>query len=135
MDLSKLETLQEKLLDADDFYEVFNYFFDHFGENTEFLTLGEQVERPLIEQVLAQVGQHLLGASVVTIEDLLLVHVPEHNFIHGGCIINGRMGNLFYFEDIQQGLLAVLMSFGSGETQIARFTAHRVKQRPDVHLN
>src|SRR5438105_2776274 len=41
MDLALLATLKDKLATATNFSEVMVYFFDHFGEEAEFMALGE----------------------------------------------------------------------------------------------
>jgi hypothetical protein len=121
MDLTLLATLKDKLIHAKEFSDVMNYFFDHFGEDPDFIALGERTESPFLVAVLEQVGEQMFGRSV-QLTNLLMTRLPEHQFIHGGFIINGRLANLIYFEDIHKGLMAVVASVSPGETKFVRFT-------------
>ena len=124
-DLSLLETLKEKLLHATDFNEVSTFFFDHFGDNPDFIALGERVEDDFLESVLLQVGTQLFAGPIV-LERLLLTRLAEHGFIHGGFTLNGRLGNVIYFEDVRVGLIAVVLSVSPSETKLVRFTGKPV---------
>jgi hypothetical protein len=121
MDLALLSTLKEKLIQATDFTPVFEYFMDHFGEDPDFIALGERAQHPFLAAVLDRVGKELFGKPV-PLTDLLLVRLPEHQFLHGGCILGGKLANVLYFEDGSVGLLAVAMSMSPGETRLVRFT-------------
>src|SRR5689334_3081874 len=98
MDLSQLATLKTKLLTAKNFGEVTGYFLDHFGEDPAFMELGEPIRDEFIEQVLAQVAGQIFQRMVV-IRNIRLVRLPEHEFIHGGFMVEGKVGTLLYFED------------------------------------
>ena len=40
--------------------------------------------------------------------------------------IEGRLGNIIYFDDIQTGLIAVIMSLSPSETKMVRFAGRRM---------
>jgi hypothetical protein len=126
MDLALLETLKQKLLQAQEFQEIWEYFMDHFGEDPDFMALGERTRNPFLEAVMSQVGQQLFGGPVQTAE-CLLTRLPEQQFIHGGCILAGKAGNVLYFEDAQVGLLAVVISLAPSETRLVRFTGRPLR--------
>jgi len=130
MDLELLAVLKDKLVHATQFTDVINYFFDHFGEDTEFIDLGEQTRHAFLESVLAEVGYQMFG-SRVAVMDLLLTRVPGRYFIHGGGILNGRVATVLYFEDIAVGLIAVA-SASSAETKLARFTGKPLMPPPGL---
>jgi hypothetical protein len=121
MNLSQLETLKEKLIHAREFSDVVNYFFDHFGEDPAFIALGERAESPFLEAMLETVGQELFGKKVQA-GNLLLTRLPEQGFIHGGGTLEGKLANVLYFEDIQMGVLTVVMSMQPNDTKLIRFT-------------
>ncbi len=121
MDLTLLATLKDKLIHAQNFTQVWEYFFDHFGEDPAFIALGDRARHPFLEVVLEQVGRQLF-AQPVTVANLLLTHLPEQQFLHGGCTLNGKLANVIYFEDIHMGLLAVVMSLAPTDTKMVRFT-------------
>ena len=121
MDLTKLATLRDLLVNGKDFARTWEFFLDQFGENPEFMNNGERTQSPLLEAVIAQVGQQLSGKEVA-LKDLLLVRVPGESFIHGGCVLGTKIANVIYFEDVQSGLIAIPWSVTTGETKYARFS-------------
>jgi hypothetical protein len=125
MDLSLLATLKEKLLTAKDFSEVAEYFFDHFGDHPEFMNLGEPAEDGFLDAVLAEVAAQLFGRSAV-VNDIRLIRLPEDGFIHGGFNVEGKFGNVIYFEGLHRGLVAIAWSFSPPETKYARFSGQRL---------
>ncbi len=121
MDLSRLATLKAKLLAAQNFGEILGYFLDHFGDHPEFMDLGEPASDEFLEQALAQVAAQLFQKAV-PIRDVRLVRLPEHEFVHGGFLVEGKVGTLIYFEDIHKGLISVAWSLSPPQTKYARFT-------------
>src|SRR5262245_23900652 len=128
MDLSKLATLKDLLLNGNDFARTWEYFLDNFGENAQFMDGGERTQSPLLEAVISQVGQQLAGEPVA-LKDLLLVKIPGQDFIHGGCQIGTRIASVIYFENDKSGLIAIPWSPATGETKYARFST-RLVPRP-----
>jgi len=134
MDLSKLDTLREKLVGDKDLSVIYTYFLDHFGENEEFMGLGDSVREPFLEQILAQIGGQLWHTDVV-IFGLILKEIPEYKFIHGAGQMNGRLTTVIYFEEIKTGLCVVADSVPRQETKFARFRAARLKPLPTPSVN
>jgi hypothetical protein len=121
MDLSLLATLKEKLIHAKQFSEIVSHFFDHFGDHPEFIALGERAEHPLLEAIIGQVAAQMFGRPV-SLDNFLLTRLPEHQFLHGGGTLEGKLANVFYFEDIQMGAMAVVWSLSPNETKFVRFS-------------
>jgi hypothetical protein len=120
MDLAKLEGLKELTGSSKRFLDIWNYFFDHFGENAEFMSLGVSATNEHIERALKMVATKIFNAEALIL-DFRLVHLPEHQFYHGSCIVNDHMGVLFYFVDLHLGMF--LLSTPKGPNQMARFSA------------
>src|SRR5258707_11765033 len=99
---------------------------DHFGEDPEFIDLGEATRDPFLEAAIAQIAAQLFGGKRdVVVTKMLLTRLPEQQFIHGGIVLGGKMGNVLYFEDIHVGLLALIWSVEPSETKMARFTGRQ----------
>ncbi len=133
--LRHLQALKLKMGTATDFSEVYNYFFDHLGENPAFLDIGQPTRHEVLEQVLANIAGKILKTRRVAIQRALFIHLPEHGFIHGTCHLNNNhIATFFYFEDIDAGMMATSPMPPTGETQIARFSCHRLgHQRPSAN--
>lgn len=120
MDTIKLHTLKEKLKAAKEFREVITFFFDEIDRQPGFMKLGEVIDHPFLASVITQVGAQCFPGNVI-VTGLLLTRLPEHQFIHGGCMVNGQPGTMIYFEDIQLGLFTLAIK--DKETKFARFSA------------
>src|SRR4051812_705785 len=106
MNLARMAELKELVRSGTNFRDICNFFMDHFGEDPDFLTLGEGVRESRIERVVAYIGQQLFKERVEVV-NLFLVRVAEVRFIHGGLIMNGRPCTVIYFEELDKGLLSV----------------------------
>src|SRR4051794_5566498 len=104
MDLALLDTLKQKLHEATEFSDVWDYFLTNFGEQEEFIELGQRASDQFLEMVLAQVGQQLFGKTI-RVSNMLLTRIPEYHFIHGTVTLQGKVTSAIYFEDIHKGLL------------------------------
>ena len=134
MDLAKLATLKDKLLHADDFRTVWEYFLDNFGEDPAFIALGEPTEQPLLEAVFAGVAQQLFQRPVA-VRHLRLIRLPQEGFIHGGAVLEGKPANVLYFEDVQVGMLGVVWSVAPGEMKYARFSGRPARPGGEPSVN
>jgi hypothetical protein len=134
MDLSLLGTLKEKLAQAARFSDVLDYFLTHFGEKSEFIALGERTRHPFLESILAQIGGQIFSGNVV-VTNLILTQVAEQQFVHGGCAINGCLATVIYFDDVQLGLLSVVMPPPGTETKLVRFSGRRMPRPSGPSIN
>jgi hypothetical protein len=127
MDAKHFGILKEKLNTARKLADIMDYFLDEMCADPEFFGLGARLpEQPTLEAALRALGEKMVGAGA-EIEEMLMTYVPKHRFIHGCCLIGGKMAQFIFFEDIRKGLLAVAKSFKTGETEFARFTTTPLK--------
>jgi hypothetical protein len=121
VDMARLNTLKSQLLQATDFMPVFEHFMTHFGENLQFMAMGQRTQHAVIEAAVAKTFQRLYGKPLPA-GQLLLTLLPKQRFVHGGGFYEGKLVNVLYFDDLQMGLLAVATPFGSSDIKLARFT-------------
>lgn len=133
--LKRLPTLKLKLVTATEFSDVLNYFFDHFGENEEFMGLGKADRHPLLEEVLAHSARAVLQTSLIVMKNVFIIHVPGYHFVHGAFQVNGNLANFFYFEDIDTGMMAMTPSPTSNETRFIRFSCQQLGKPPRSQSN
>ena len=133
MDLSRLEELKRLTLEATDFGVVLEYFFDHFGDHFEFSQIGERTREPILETIIQQTGNQVFG-KVVNVSHVLLTRLPDHGFVHGGFMLDGNLGTLFFFDEVDTGLMVISMSASGNDTRLIRFRGHRVSM-PDPSDN
>jgi len=123
VDVEKIEELRRQLVEAEDLLPVWNFFFDHFGENPDFIALGKMARSPLLEEVLLRVGKQLFGEDVRTMGPTL-IKLRKYKFLHGSGLINGRLAVLFFFTDLDMGMVSVVDS--GGHTHLVRFTTYQM---------
>ncbi len=133
VDLGKLVDLRRLLVEATDFFQVYAYFMDSFGENQEMLTLGAELDDPTFVAVLEKIGGQMLG-NRASIAQPLLLRLPEQKLIHGGFMFGRHFGCVFYFEDLEKGL-AAFGSVDGGPSQIARFSLTTLPTGKSFTLN
>ena len=117
MNTQRFQELKSLLTQGKDFGKVLTFFFDHIGEAPELPAVSRRVERPIVETAAQAAVQEMTGQAGLT--EFLLLSVDPHHFLHGGFLVKGRVGTVFYFEDVQMGLVCV--ADGSGHTPMARF--------------
>ncbi len=136
MDLSRLEKLKKMIVSAESFGEPWDYFFDHFGEKPEFMTLGKPAKHPVLEAVVEQLAREIYkGESEVTVTKPMLVELAEQKFVHGSFFVQGRMGVLIFFQDIDMGLMSLAAQSPEAPTLMMRFSTYMVDGEKAIQLN
>jgi len=133
-DLQKLVKLKRLLVEATDFFDVYGYFMDHFGQTPELMTLGTPLSDPTFVEVLGLLGSRVVGQQA-KITSPLLLHWSEQKLIHGAFVLGDHVGSVFYFEDIEKGLAAFGSMESEGPSQLARFTLVSAEAGKSFTLN
>ncbi|UEM20911.1 hypothetical protein JL100_028250 [Skermanella mucosa] len=118
---SKLEDLKNTLLTADSFARVQEKFFDDLGMSPDFVAAGQAVDVPLLKAAFEQVGRRVLGPNC-TVQGFALFRMEADKFVHGGCMMDGCLATVLYFEDVDVGLIAVSTDFSTGAMTYARIS-------------
>lgn len=136
MQWPKLAELKEKMQVEEEFKDIWSFFFDHLGENQEFMTSGQRADAAMhqyLEPLLEGICQQIVSREVMIIQ-LLLTAVPEHKFYHGPCVTDAGFGCVFYFDDVKMGMMSLSPALGSGLVHFARFTTIPVTDKKSVLL-
>ncbi len=133
--IQRLAQLKLKTTTDNDFYEISTFFFDHLGESDEFLSLGQRVRHPMLEQVLIRVASAAFGIEITGVSMLLIIHLPDQQFLHGSAIFKGRLCTFFYFEDIDIGLASCAASLTAETTMFSRFSVTTSRKSPTRSAN
>jgi hypothetical protein len=124
VDLKQLDVLKRKLATSSDFMEPWRYFLDCFAEDATFMRLGDRHKGSDLEGVIAAISGKLLSQNV-SVDQALLTEIEGHEFVHGVCVVGGKMAGVIFFKDIDMGLLAITMSNRGGEILLSRFSTGR----------
>ncbi|MBD3421793.1 MAG: hypothetical protein GF398_16895 [Chitinivibrionales bacterium] len=120
--MKNLTSLKAKMATDADLKDIFSYFFDHYAEDPQLLEISNPVEDELLTQTLCILAEQVCGLKNVTLGSSMFLTVKGQDFIHGGCMIQNYMANIFYFKDIDAGMAAFAAFPAMNETQIARFS-------------
>ncbi len=117
-----IEKLKQMLVSEDNFGVTFTYFYDHLASDSGIFNICKPTKKPLIKTILKSMANQMFekGGQVT---NLFLIQPRKSPFVQGTCFINGRMGNLFFFEDIDMGMVALLSAPGSDMVHFIRFTS------------
>ncbi|NJP07300.1 MAG: hypothetical protein HC837_17610 [Chloroflexaceae bacterium] len=126
--MQKLAELKVRLISATDFYTVFDYFYDHISEDEHFMDMSTPTQNDFLQQVLVTCAQSALKQSVIAVSQMMMLYAEDAQFYHGGAWFNYLIANFFYFEDIDAGLMALVIKPAGNETLIARFSIQALDQ-------
>jgi len=124
LDLRKLEDLKEKMQVEEDFGAIWKFFFDHFGENPEFMALGARADETMhlfLEPILENICKQLVKREVMAAQ-FILTELPDQKFYHGPCLTDAGIAVVFYFEDLKMGMFSLTPGLGSELVHYGRFS-------------
>ena len=124
LDLKKLEDLKEKMQVEEDFGTIWKFFFDHFGENPEFMTMGARADETMhlfLEPILENICKQLVNREVMATQ-FILTELPDQKFYHGPCLTDAGIAVVFYFEDLKMGMFSLTPGIGSELVHYGRFS-------------
>ena len=124
LDLRKLDDLKELMQTEEDFGVIWKFFFDNFGENHDFMTLGDlagETMRQFLEPILESICKQIVNHEVM-VAQFILTEIPERKFFHGPCLTDAGIAVVFYFEDLKMGMFSLTPSVGSGLVHYGRFS-------------
>jgi len=121
--IHKLRELQIRLDRDKDLGKFWNFYMDRFIDHPEFLDFGGPVDHPFLKEVIPLITQKLFKKDP---QNMLLIKIPEYDFIHGSFTVENEIGGVIYFEKKLKGVAAVSDPNRTGQVQYSRFTGHPV---------
>jgi hypothetical protein len=118
---AKLQRLKQLMQTEPELPKISDMFWDEVAHEPWFASAGHPTENPRLRAIMERVGRHVLGEAYRA-SSTMLIHLREHAFWHGCCVLDGKLGQVFYFEDIDLGLLTIAGDIGSGTTHFVRFS-------------
>ena len=96
MDLSLLETMRYKIMTGKDFSEIFNYFFDNFGENRAFMDAcvpSPPEDNAILTQLLEHIGGAIFKTNKARVDIMGLLKIGRVRFRSRGRNYQWRHGD------------------------------------------
>lgn len=117
----KLQRLKQALQEETQLARISDVFWEELAQKPWFSGAGHPAENPGLRFITERACRHVLGGEH-RVTSTMLIHLPEHGFWHGCCVLDGRLGQVFYFDDIDRGLLTIAGDIGSDTTHFVRFS-------------
>ncbi|MDI1444049.1 hypothetical protein [Polyangium sp. 6x1] len=128
-----MSNVKDKLVQADDFGQVMDAFFEQLGTDLHILTKGVRIdEQPLLGALVPMAEQ--MAARPLHVKEMKLYRLREHRLSHGMLYFAGWLGVVLLFEDIGMGVLAMSQADLQGPTLYGRFR-FLATERPARPLN
>lgn len=130
---NNIRQLGKLLVEQDDFGEIYNYFFEKLVTLPAFMEMGEAKDAPILTASIQQATLNLYQSIfkdkknsnpeefIAQIDFLPITYIEQFGFYHGGFMVPGGMGNFFYFEEHQIGLLISTFT-GDQRSWFSRFS-------------
>jgi hypothetical protein len=104
----EIKAMQDILVNEQNFSKIWDYFMSNFAENPRFMKYCKKTKHPSIKEMLVAIGEkHMFPNQKILITHLFLLKAKRTKLIHGPFVINNCPGMVFYFDDIQKGLITV----------------------------
>jgi hypothetical protein len=117
----RIARLKEILRTATEFKDPWDYFHDELVADPAFMQMGHRQASRKLAAALDAIGSELVGRQVKSLATTT-IYVKEHQLWHGSVNLAGNMGLCFYFEDVDQGLLGLMMDPRTNEVLFARMS-------------
>lgn len=122
--LKRLDQLKLMVSHEKDLSVIWSFYMDHFADYKEFTDLGKPTTNSLIEEVVEMISKQLFNESA---NQLRLIVLPKHNFIHGSFFVGPRIGGVLYFEKSRMGMIALSEGPLSNLIKYSRFKGQSMK--------
>jgi hypothetical protein len=119
---AKLQLLKQAMQTERELPRISDVFWDEVAREPWFVNAGHPAENTRLRIITERVGSHILGGPYRA-TSTMLIHISEHAFWHGCCVLAGKLAQVLYFEDIDLGLLTIAGNIDSGTTHFVRFSS------------
>ncbi len=127
-----LGALREKLQHATDYEDALTYFLQEFAGDEAFIKQSTPTDVPHLEAAVRVIAGKVFPSGTAAPGPARISTLADLGFYHGNAALADCVALLFYFEDIDLGLVAFLL--GAGPTnQVGRFRLGRGLVRPPTN--
>jgi hypothetical protein len=120
--MEKLKRLKQALQDENQLSRIADVFWDEVAGQPWFASAGHPAENPRLRAIAERAALRVLGGQP-RVTATMFIHIPAHAFWHGCCAVSGKLAQIFYFQDIDSGLLTMAGEVEEGHTHFVRFSA------------
>lgn len=136
----KMAHLKGLLVNAEDFSDPMNYFFDVLTNDPAFGAKGKMLKDKQVESrfrgVLEILHQQMTPGVQVQPRLMALVWLKDFEFAHGAFAVGKLLGIAFYFRDLDMGLCALGAMDGSDTVMFSRFSVYdQVDPSKSFHID
>ena len=122
MNVAKIQDLKRRLAECTDFAVFWNFYFDNFAENREFINNGRLMTGERQRQILAEIALRVFGETSLALVNPMLIEHLESGAIHGTCMVKSKLMCILFFPDLDLGMAAFSEIYGKSRTDYCRFS-------------
>jgi hypothetical protein len=129
---TEIKKMQDILVNENNFSKIWDYFMSNFAENPRYMKYCKKTKHSSIKDLIKAIGnKHMFPNQKIQITHLFLLKVKRTKLIHGPFVINNCPGMVFYFDDINKGLVTVATKRDMASYyRISSFTLNREHDMP-----
>ena len=120
---SMIKNLRKLLVESTEFEDIGNAFYD-LCDQPAFLGIGKPAEDDIFKAMI-KMGLTSLYGNADKLRHSLCFHIPQYKLFHGPLDLHGKPGTLFYFSDMDKGMMMVMGD--GGKTEFLRLSTTLVK--------
>ncbi len=117
----QVEILKNMLVNEGDFNNVIAYFLSNLGSIRVFANQGKPTKNKILRDILSSIAVKSYGEGF-TVTQLKLFKVGNGPFCHGTCRLGPEVGAIFFFDDLNIGMLSLTSLEPMGGTSYIRFS-------------
>lgn len=117
-------------------------FWEELADDDEFLSAGRPRRNRRLMTIIKRACRRIIGSDDIQLS--MLIHLSQHSFWHGYCLLAGVTIQVMYFEDDDLGLIIIADPTPSLHVDLIRFKLQRaadngkpslvIEQQPDQPL-
>jgi hypothetical protein len=122
--------LKSRLVTERDLTKLWHSFMN-LSEREQFREAQRPCEDEALSKLVGEIAQQIIGQLPIRGKATIrLFELPEHGLIHGPVLVEGGVGSMFYFRDMDSGLFAIPNGTSSpgpsGRYMMARFSVGKM---------
>ncbi|MBF0613688.1 MAG: hypothetical protein G8237_10265 [Magnetococcales bacterium] len=123
------EKLKDMLVNGEDFSATYNFFFNQFGENLDFLRTSKDLTHPALRALVIEMLEQRFKCKKEKINTMFRRSRLAPDLVHGFFQMpGGGTGMVIYFGSVNKGMLAIPRRDGSSIVDYFRFTTIAVTE-------
>ncbi|ETR71913.1 MAG: hypothetical protein OMM_07823 [Candidatus Magnetoglobus multicellularis str. Araruama] len=127
---NEMNNLKNILIKETNFSKIWDAFMTHIAESHKYAKYTKKTKHPVLKSLIEAIGrEHIFKGQEINITNFFLQKIKGTKLVHGPFLINNCFGNVFYYDDIDKGLISVCGH--DGMSLFYRITSSNITNKKD----